>query len=146
MGSSRERSKSTYTKHFSWFYVDRLIEKLLKRMEGESRHFESIVAVPRGGLIPGTILSHRLQRPLYCLDWSADAPMDFCGEVLMVEDVVDTGKALQKARKLVRTVDDSRIWYASLIRKLWAPPIDFWAEQEDAWVEFPWEKANRYGI
>jgi len=146
MSNSRERSRSTYTKYYSWFYIDSLIEKLLRRMSGESHRFESIVAVPRGGLIPGTILSHRLQKPLFCLDWYANYPMDFCGDVLVIEDVVDTGKAIAKTRHLVRTVDGCRIWYAALIRKLWAPPIDFWGQQEDAWVEFPWEKANVYGI
>jgi hypoxanthine phosphoribosyltransferase len=146
MCSSRERSKSTYTKHYSWFYVDRLIEKLLKRMSGESPYFKHIVAISRGGLVPGTILSHRLKLPMYVLDPRLKYGIELKGEVLVVDDVVDTGQAMSEVANRVIVADHARIWYAVLVRKYWAPTVNFWAQQDDAWIEFPWEKANTYGI
>lgn len=68
---------------------------------------DRIVALGRGGLIPGTCLSHRLAIPMFALNWAArdyatrgPGLADITGhilandKILFVDDMVDSGRAL----------------------------------------------------
>ena len=65
--------------------VDRLVEKILQ----SKRKYEALYAVPRGGLILGVYLSHRLKLPM------ASRPRK---NVLVVDDICDTGMTLGRER------------------------------------------------
>jgi hypoxanthine phosphoribosyltransferase len=51
-------------------------------------------------------------------------------EVIIVEDVVDTGKTIMRYKGYE---------VVSLVKKPWAPPILFAALETKDWVQFPWE-------
>lgn len=118
--------------------------------------FDYIVAVSRGGLLPGVILSHKMGIPLYPVVWSTrdydqrvyygDIAEDLTlgKTILLVDDINDTGKTF------LDLIDD---WsynkeYGTLItatmyqRYTTKLPSHYYSVyiDNDAWVEFPWEK------
>lgn len=86
---------------------DRDIDALVEKIKKSKIEFNYIVALSRGGLIPGVVLSHRLNLRLVTVDWSTRdggdkesncwIPEDICygKKVLVVDDIIDSGEALK---------------------------------------------------
>ena len=116
-----------------------------------------VVGIARGGLVPARLLvdllgvstmltvgvafykdiARREKQPRI----TQALPFHIAGRhLLVVDDVVDTGKSLElivgelkKAQHEVRT--------ATLYRKPWAEfNPDFYSKETDAWIIFPWER------
>jgi hypoxanthine phosphoribosyltransferase len=91
---------------------------------------ENIYAIPRGGLIIGVILSHRL-----------NIPMIFDGSkinkhTLVVDDISDTGNTLSNL------ITDKKALTAVVCQKMSSKlKADFFVRYvgEDEWVKFPFE-------
>lgn len=84
-----------------------------------------VYAVPRGGLVLGTMLSHSLDVPMLA------SPSKGC---LIVDDISDTGKTLYGLSR--RGTFTACMFYkkGSLVEP------DFWmSEKVDSWIKFPWE-------
>lgn len=112
----------------SWDDFDRAIDKFVEFCRENNLRFSGIYAIPRGGLVPGVCLSHRLRLPLFyhCLDKS----------VLVVDDIADTGKTLLpfSGKSFIFT-----IFYHK--QSLVVP--DFWVyEKTGGWIIFPWERKS----
>ena len=61
--------------------------------------------------------------------------------VLLVDDVVDTGKTLALATSYVSMHGPREVRSASLYVKPWASvKPDYYGEETDAWIIFPWER------
>jgi len=61
-------------------------------------------------------------------------------KVLIVDDVVDTGKSLSIAVETLKLYGPQQIKTAALVVKPWSIiNPDFYALKTDAWVIFPWE-------
>lgn len=119
--------------------------------------FDVIIGVSRGGLIPATILSHRLSVPLIPISYSAISgkgddrnhdnilPIVDSKSILIVDDICDSGYTL---RELVdHYSNENTIVYTAVTHfKLLDNPIiipDFYwvsvSEETDGWIHFPWE-------
>lgn len=114
-----------------------------------------IVGVARGGLIPATLLAHKLnlkvetirassyegtrrtlQKPVELEGWSSTYEYP---DVLIVDDIVDTGDTLTAIRK--RTLKTP---FVSLVTKRPVTPELYFARVDpDVWVVFPWEEAPK---
>lgn len=148
-----------YTKKQFTGDVNFLAEKIKK----SKVKFNYIVALSRGGLIPGVILSHKLNLRLVPITWSTRdheekecncwVPEDINNgyKVLVVDDIIDSGEAL-------RTMFDD--WQSSVCNKLKTENIfvatliynkdqgivpQFYAnkisrKKVPEWFEFWWEK------
>jgi uncharacterized protein len=111
----------------SWEELDRLVEELSKKIRG---NYDLICGIPRGGLIPAVMLSHRMKIPM---------TMDLIGDfragkkILVVDDIADTGHTL------------SQIFQENMaIATVFAKPTskcepDFYAELTTEWIQFPYE-------
>lgn len=117
----------------SWEDVEDFIDKLVAHISEKGLHFSGIYGIPRGGLIPASILSYRLGIPLLL------APTKDC---IIIDDIADSGKTLMHF-----TLNDTQfnkyfiatIFYSK--RSLVKP--DFYTrEKTDRWIEFPWEKGE----
>lgn len=137
-----------YTQHN--FNTD--LKDLLNQIEISGKKYDRVVAVMRGGLIPGVCVSHALNLPLESLQWSTrDFPdadifnltMRSDDRILLVDDICDSGKTLQTildtfpktfihTAVLIHNTDlDFTPTYFShkLSRKLTPNYIDFWWEE-----------------
>ncbi|MSP04500.1 MAG: phosphoribosyltransferase [Acetobacteraceae bacterium] len=83
--------------------AERMVAALLGDVS--ARGVRAVVAIPRGGLVPGTMVSCMLALPLYMIGWDrrsgstawiGDAPEEKC--VLLVDDCCATGATMQNVR------------------------------------------------
>jgi hypoxanthine phosphoribosyltransferase len=146
------------------FYEDLYqIEQQIKKSELK---FDEILAIARGGVIPGVILSYRLNLPVTFVDWSfRDTPkqdwdkIDAIGyriragsKVLIVDDILDSGVTLANLYDTLRLSYGSRAGYtqcclAVLVRNTTCPVQiipeyygrDINRHIDKDWVEFWWE-------
>lgn len=119
-----------------------------------------LVAIGRGGLVPGAYLSHALDVPLLSVDYSAGVPWfgsDLLARVaeksragrrlLIVDDINDSGRTLGLLRDALEDggAVPGNIRVAVLIANIRSPqPIDYHAREIDRdvvkdWFVFPWE-------
>lgn len=105
-----------------------------------------ILAIPRGGLIPGVILSHRFNVPLVITNSHKRVPKKIerlGNRILIVDEIADTGDTLLRVKrqcleKGYATGSDIKI--AVLCVKPWSVvEPDFVVMKTDHWVIFPWE-------
>ena len=139
----------------SWDQFHRDARALAWRLSANSS-FETIVCITRGGLVPAAIVSRELgirlietvcvasyhdyqnQGGLTVLKTVADSIAGTAGEnVLVVDDLVDTGKTVQVVRDML-----PKAHYATVYAKpLGRPMVDTFITEvsQDTWIYFPWD-------
>ncbi|MFQ6076121.1 MAG: phosphoribosyltransferase [Candidatus Bathyarchaeia archaeon] len=141
----------------SWDHIYQLLIEISEKIKRSGFDPDLIVGISRGGWTPARVLSDLLDNPNiasirveFYLDIKkpsdkpvitqpVSAPVDGM-RVLVVDDVVDTGKSLKlvfdtlsKQANEVKTV--------ALYCKPWSTfRPDFYARETEAWVIFPWER------
>lgn len=143
--------------HLGWEDVQRLSEKVADNIKASGFRPDLIVAVSRGGFDPARILCDQLSVKLLAslqIDYYEDVgrrrenpeivfPLnaDVSGKVtLIVDDVSDSGASLRVAKEHVDEHGASEVKVATLHIKPWSNFVpDFYAEQVDAWIVYPWE-------
>lgn len=78
-----ERLEITFSMFMSG--LDRLVKKILQ----SKRKYEDIYAIPRGGLVLGVFLSHKLKLPM---------TSNIKSNTLIIDDICDTGLTLSGDR------------------------------------------------
>jgi hypoxanthine phosphoribosyltransferase len=150
--------KIKYTKK----QFDNDIEVLVKKIKKSKINFSYIVALSRGGLIPGVVLSHKLNLKLVPINWSLRdhgekesnlwIPEDIGNgnNVLVVDDIIDSGEAIKTLLEdwnlsACDKLDYSRVFVASLIyNKDQSIVPEFYStkisrKKTPEWFEFWWE-------
>jgi len=144
----------------SWADVDRWADRLAERVRSASAVPETIVALTRGGWVPGRLLCDRLGVhrlvSLRAQHWGVTATPDGTAKlteglsgpvsgqtVLVVDDITDTGESLTLAAAHIAEQHPSRLETAAFLhiaRSKFVPtyfaeeiPRDAWV-----WVVFPW--------
>jgi len=69
-------------KEISWATIDELVGIIARKIHTDSPNIDSIYGIPRGGLIPAVLLSHKLGLPLVQQPKSNS---------LVVDDISDSG-------------------------------------------------------
>jgi hypoxanthine phosphoribosyltransferase len=141
---------------------DNDIETLVRKIKKTKIEFSYIVALSRGGLIPGVVLSHKLNLRLVPISWSTRdhenkesncwVPEDINNgkKVLVVDDIVDSGEALRTMFEdwnlsVCKKLDYNNIYVASLIyNKDQSIVPNFYGtkisrKKVPEWFEFWWE-------
>ena len=120
-------------KYISWDEFDNLVDELADMIpEGV---YEGVYAVPRGGLITGVMLSHKLDLPFI------DRLQSYYGKkFLIVDDIADTGETLNRFKaEIYDYADIATIHYHK--QSIVEPA--YWVEEKgDKWIVYPWEKKN----
>ncbi|MFB0543284.1 MAG: phosphoribosyltransferase [Candidatus Bathyarchaeia archaeon] len=143
--------------HLSWEDVQRLSEKLAEKVRRSGFRPELIVAIGRGGFVPARILCDLLEvKELASMEVEYYKDIEERGEeprvihplnadvedryVLVVDDVSDSGRSLQLAVNQILQKRPKVLRVATLHYKPWsACQPDFFAEETEAWVIYPWE-------
>jgi hypoxanthine phosphoribosyltransferase len=140
------------------------VERLAGGIEADGWRPHFIVGIGRGGLVPATFLSHRLDLPMLSVDHSAQVP-DFsaalidrladrarAGErLLFVDDINDSGSTIaclsEAFAKAGGPADALR--FAVLIHNIRSRArVDYWSRtidraEDKSWLVFPWEAVSR---
>lgn len=134
MQTARQRSlskgKSKY--HLSWLEYLKLLDALVYRIKKSKIKFDYVYGIPRGGLIPATIVSHELNVPFLLND-----NIKRNKTILIVDDICDKGETLKPFLSLNR----SMIKTATLFRHRESKVTpDFYIHENTKWIQFPYEK------
>jgi xanthine phosphoribosyltransferase len=98
--------------------------------------FLGIVPVARGGLVPATIISYKLDLPIIDLTYVEHRPIKASYGILVVDDVCDTGKTFVR----LRDTWPEATFAAPFVKPRGMDHCDHWyteVEQDD-WLVFPW--------
>lgn len=114
--------------YLSWQDIDDAINSLAHRIKESNITITSIYGIPRGGLIPAVILSHRLDIPLFKPGYDI-----LVGSVLIVDDICDTGETLEKYSTF-NTVTIHHKQTASVEPTFWHS-----LTKDNVWIVYPWE-------
>ena len=149
--------------HISWDQIHRDSRALAWRLDGhgpEDGNWRAVVAITRGGLAPAMIISRELDIRVVdtisvkSYDWQkqtdavvlkspqADLMGDDGAGVLIIDDLVDTGKTLELVRALY-----PRAHYATVYAKPKGKPmVETYITEvsQDTWIFFPWDMALQY--
>ena len=110
----------------SWWDMTDLIKDLAEKIPFEVPLVDSIYGIPRGGLIPAVMLSHKLGLPM----------VETIGKnTLVVDDMTDSGVTMNKMPGQ---------WTAVLFHKphtsVFTPNVYSKLHEGDEWLVFPWEE------
>ncbi len=148
--------------NLTWDQVEELIAEIEKQIKNKKKKYDWIIGINRGGLIPSVLLSHRLDVPHGVntvqsykgkekKELKADLYISMVGfikphhNVLLVDDIADSGESLETAVKSIRKIDsDARnIDVATLHYKpksIFKPTYFSKEIDNDLWVVYPWER------
>jgi xanthine phosphoribosyltransferase len=139
----------------SWDQFHRDAKALAWRL-ASSGPFDTIVAITRGGLVPAAIVARELnvrmietvcvesyhdyktQGDLRLIKSVAQSIIDLGGKgVLIVDDLVDTGKTAKVVRELLPGAHFATVYAKPMGR----PMVDTFITEvsQDTWIYFPWD-------
>lgn len=142
----------------SWEQIYELLLNLGNRIRKANFRPDVIVGISRGGWPPARIMSDLLENPELAnvkaefylgvaetksepiITQPVSVPV-MGKKVLVVDDVVDTGKSLRLVRSHLRKHGATEVKVATLYYKPWSVLTPDWYEKETgSWVIFPWER------
>ena len=132
----------------SWKGYDLMIHRLVQQIEQSKHTIGCILAIGRGGFVPGAQLSHELGIPLEPLMWQtrdgkARQPFTSTTRTLIVDDINDSGQTLNGVTSGCEFPHGYLT--AVLVNKTSSSfkNVDFYAEvgDDNVWYAFPWEKS-----
>lgn len=143
--------------HLSWERLDALCIALYQRIRADGFEPDIIVAIARGGLVPGVRLSHlfgveafeiaTIKKNLTSERYSARGRAVVKavsqrmreGRVLVVDDIVGSGDTLSVACKALGTPFERLRTAALFVNVSCDAPPNYFEKHVDDWVVFPWE-------
>ncbi len=137
-------------------FLDMSIE-LAEKIVSSRKLPDTVIAVLRGGYFIAKILAdylglesiatievkfykgvgERAERPIVVKPITVDIKGR---DVLIVDDVADTGRTLQVVADIARLHGARTVYTAALFYKPWSITIpDYYVDETDKWIVFPWE-------
>lgn len=141
----------------SWGYIYELCIQVANQIRRSGYKPDLLVAISRGGWIPGRVLSDLLENPNlatikvehYIGIYKTRArpkitqplPIEVKGKrILLVDDIADSGKSLKLVKKHLFDQGAVDVKICALYFKPWSVVTpDFYARRTDAWICFPHE-------
>ena len=148
--------------YLSWDKVEFLVNKVIKDIESSGKKYDWIIGINRGGLVPSVLISHRLgiphgvltvthyegkkmleqiQKDLYVSGIKFIKPHH---NILMVDDIADSGVCLREAKSTLNKCDPDAKNIDTVTLHYKAKSVikpTYFAEEvpNDSWTNFPWE-------
>ncbi len=148
--------------HVSWDQIHRDARALAWRLDGrgpDDGHWRAIVAITRGGMAPAMIVAreldvrtvdtisvqsyhHQDQGEAKVLKAPDSKVMGDGTGILVVDDLVDSGKTLELVRKLYPKAHFATVY----AKPKGEPMVDTFITgvSQDTWIFFPWDMALQY--
>jgi len=146
----------------SWTTYQELTQKLATKILNNPDHPQEIVAISRGGLTLGHLLSDLLRIPISTITIQSYTDIQRQGEIkithglqadisrkyiLLVDDVSDSGKTLNRAVEYLHDFNPEKIATATLFFKphsIHKP--DYFVKETTDWILFPYEPTEMIGL
>ena len=122
-------------RYLNWNDVDRAINRLVASINSSEIKLDAVGGLPRGGLIPAVLLSHRLSIPFV----SQANIASITGNILIVDDICDSGKTLKRF-KFEDNVYTATLHYKTIAE--YEPHFWWRLASENEWICYPWERED----
>lgn len=119
----------------SWGDIQAAVEILASRITTSGLQLAAIGGLPRGGLIPAVMLSHKMGIPFVSQANIAKVP----GNILIVDDICDSGETLKQFKF------EENVYTATIHHKRSAiiePNFFYQLAYENQWIVYPWENKD----
>jgi hypoxanthine phosphoribosyltransferase/molybdopterin converting factor small subunit len=144
--------------YVTWDEVDKYSQLVASKIMKDGYKPDVIIGIMRGGIVPARIIADFLgvrdlgiievmfyqrpgetrHKPVIRQPLTLDISEK---NVLIVDDVSDTGKSLQVALSAINLYGPDQIKTATLFIKPWSTFIpDYYGASSTKWIVFPWEK------
>lgn len=142
----------------SWDQFHRDARALAWRLSGQGA-WQAVVTITRGGLVPAAVVARELgirvietvcvasydydrQGPLSVLKAISPEIVALGKGVLVIDDLVDTGRTAKLVREMVPLAHFAAIYAKPMGR----PMVDTFITEvsQDTWIFFPWDMALQY--
>jgi hypoxanthine phosphoribosyltransferase len=147
-----------------WDNIDFLINCIADQIQHKRIKFDSIIALGRGGLIPGAALSYKLGvldlqnlgistredngKYIDTLIYQKPQEVNKKYNILVVDDINDSGRTFTAVKSLLKSqydIDDKNVYFASLIKRngtefVESNTISGNTVYSTSWLQFPWDK------
>ena len=147
-----------------WDNIDFLINCIADQIQHKRIKFNSIIALGRGGLIPGAALSYKLGildlhnlgistredagRYIDTLVYQKPESINKKSKILVVDDINDSGRTFTAVKSILQSeygIDGNNIHFASLIKRNSTEfkdsnTISGNTVYTTSWLQFPWDK------
>ena len=112
--------------YLEWSEIHECVNMLCKQIITDYPNIDSVMGLPRGGLIPAVLISHEINLPFVLHPGK---------NTLVVDDINDTGETLSKA---------PGAYWATLHHKPTSKfQHNFYAKEvSDQWIVYPWERED----
>lgn len=161
------RKWTTSKRRLSWKYVNHACREISNQINSTDIVPDHVVALARGGLIPGTVIANMLNvRQVYSIGLSSyhlnddgietqqvfdvyqrlainDKHIRPGDHVLIVDDISDKGTTFDNVIKLISSTHAVKISTASIVMKpktTHQPTFCHEVVNDSKWIVFPWEK------
>ena len=119
----------------SWGDIQAAVEILANRITSSGTKIAAIGGLPRGGLVPAVMLSHKMGIPFVSQANIAKVP----GNILIVDDICDSGETLKQFKF------EKNVFTATIHHKRSAvvePNFFYQLAYENQWIVYPWENKD----
>ena len=142
----------------TWDKIYEFLLSLAEKIRGDNFKPDVIVGVSRGGWPPARVMSDLLENPeianvkaefyLGVAETKGEPlitqPVSVSvrdKEVLLMDDVADTGKSLRLVRVHLKEKGATEVKIATIYYKPWSVVIpDYYEKETRSWIIFPWER------
>lgn len=150
-------SHYSHDKYVSWDDIQAMCRHLATQIHADHPEITRILAITRGGLFPAGILARELNiRMIETVGMESYNEQDqgskvtvlkpfspdYAENVLVVDDLADTGNTLTALRKSLI----NPIVATLFVKPLGAHLVDYYIENvpQSTWVRFPWDTTRQY--
>ena len=119
----------------TWKDIDNAVERLAINITNSKIEIAAVGGLPRGGLIPAVMLSHKLT-----ISFVSQANVTrVTGNILIVDDICDSGKTLKRF-KFEDNVYTATLHYKTIAE--YEPHFWWRLASENEWICYPWERED----
>lgn len=119
----------------TWDTFNHHVENIATKIQQSGKHYDCIIGIPRGGLVPAVLLSHILDIPMASTNAIVEDDFSINHRALLVDDIADTGGTLKRFPKYIDTA--TICCRMSLENK---PTFSSFGVNEGIWIMFPYER------
>lgn len=146
--------------------LSKLLKRSLIKLKKQKIKYDAILAISRGGLVPGVILSHRLEIPNFqitiapthrsnepfakkfrpVVQYLNRRALKGLKKILIVDDIAGTGRTLFELIKNLKNQNGPKfdIFVVIKFKGKYSPPaslkLKFIGKTSKNWTVFPWEE------
>jgi hypoxanthine phosphoribosyltransferase len=121
-----------------WEWVSHQLNTIADKLQGDNLDIYAVTGIPRGGLIPAIMFSHRYGIPYMDFSQAKNLPRVSRKKIIVLDDIADTGKTLEEILPL------SFITATLAYRDMSSIAPDYFGEhiEHGDWLVYPWEEKN----